>query len=45
MDWITEIKVILVELDRQTRSDDNGFMARLKRRWDEKYKKGRFQDA
>ena len=45
MDWIKEMKVRLVELDRQARSDGKGFMARLKRRWDEEYKEYRFLDA
>ena len=45
MDWVIEMKVRLVELERQVKSNGNGFMARLKRRWDEEYEGYRFLDA
>ena len=37
MDWVIEMKVRLVELERQVKSNGNGFMARLKKGWDEEY--------
>lgn len=36
-EWVTEMKVRLVQLDREERSKGRGFMNRLKKRWDEEF--------
>ena len=45
VNWVTDMKVRLVELDKQARAEGRGFMARLKSRWDEEFKEYRHLDA
>ena len=36
-EWINEMKLELLKIDREERSKGRGFMKRIKERWDEKY--------
>ena len=37
IEWITEMKIVLVMLDEDERAKSRGFMKRIKDRWDMKY--------
>ena len=37
LEWMTEIKIVLVMLDQEERANGRGFMKRVKERWDAKY--------
>ena len=39
LEWTTEMKIVLMILDREERTKGRGFMKRVKDRWDVKYPK------